>query len=141
MKDECWEWNKSLNEHGYGRVYVNGKQQYIHRAAWEKIYGKIPKGMCVCHTCDNRKCFNPDHLWLGTHDENMKDMADKEILLSRAARGEKQANAKFTEIQIKNIRLDYLYNNYSIHHMARMHSVSFNTMYSILKRKTWKHVN
>lgn len=139
--NECWEWTKRLNDHGYGLTYVKGKQVFVHRVAWKKVFGKIPKGLCICHSCDNRKCFNPDHLWLGTHLENMQDMASKGVLLIHAARGEKQANAKFTDQQIKLIREEYSNNNISIRSLAKKNFVCYSTMHCILTRKTWKHIS
>jgi hypothetical protein len=139
MKD-CIEWDKRLNEHGYGIIYHDSKQWYVHRLEWTNNFGEIPKGKCVCHTCDNRKCYNINHLFLGSHLENMQDMAKKGVLLKRAARGEKQALSKFTEKQIREIRKIYDKEKYSIHKMAKIFSIAFSTMYCILTRKTWAHV-
>lgn len=74
----CWEYTGSLMTVGYGAVPVSkGKTMGAHRAAWEVWRGPIPVRLCVCHTCDNRKCFNPDHLWLGTKKQNTADMVAK----------------------------------------------------------------
>ena len=77
----CWEWTGSrIGQSGYGRFCEhghNGKQGYAHRAAYEMFRGPIPKGMHVCHACDNPPCCNPDHLWLGTAAENVKDAQNK----------------------------------------------------------------
>lgn len=74
---DCWEWQGKLNDCGYGLKRYMGKLMNAHRAAYLHAVGEIPDGMCVCHSCDNTKCMNPDHLWLGTHQDNMDDMWEK----------------------------------------------------------------
>jgi HNH endonuclease len=73
----CWDWQRAVNSVGYGRIARNGTRVYAHRAAYELAYGPIPKDMCVLHSCDNRRCVRPDHLFLGTKRDNMLDMAAK----------------------------------------------------------------
>lgn len=75
--DECWPWKLSCDRYGYGAIRHAGKQTGAHRVAWEMANGRAPGGMCVCHRCDNRRCCNPAHLWLGTHRDNMIDCAAK----------------------------------------------------------------
>lgn len=70
---ECWEWTGPLLHNGYGRFHINGKQVKAHRASYEEHKGPIPEGLLVCHACDNRKCINPEHLWLGTAKDNAVD--------------------------------------------------------------------
>jgi hypothetical protein len=69
----CWEWQAVLSKEGYARISFDARSDYGHRVAYIVFKGKIPDGLCVCHTCDNPKCINPDHLWLGTHQQNMED--------------------------------------------------------------------
>jgi len=73
----CWNWNGGVNRHGYGHFYLFGKTMYAHRASYVLFMGDIPDEMCVLHRCDNRKCVNPSHLFLGSRTENFVDMIQK----------------------------------------------------------------
>ena len=73
----CWNWTQSLNTHGYGIVWFGGKMLLAHREAYELFIGPIPAGQWVCHTCDNRRCCNPKHLFLGTVLDNNRDTSQK----------------------------------------------------------------
>lgn len=90
-KDEC----------GYGRIGKDGRYPRVHREMWEKHYGEIPSGLCVCHRCDTPACINPDHLFLGTHADNMADRASKGRYNNH---GEKNPSAKLTELEVACIK-------------------------------------
>lgn len=100
----CWLWTGQMFADGYGRF----RNHRAHRVAWEIAHGQIPQrsnadahGTCVCHRCDNPRCVRPDHLFLGTHQDNMRDMAAKH----RAAFGERSGRSIFTSIDVWLIRL------------------------------------
>ena len=74
---DCWNFTGGKNNIGYGMIRDGKKMRTAHRVSYEEHNGKIPHGMCVCHTCDNTLCCNPNHLWIGTLKDNSQDMIRK----------------------------------------------------------------
>ncbi len=101
----CWEWQKGKHGVGYGSVSRKfGGGGYAHRAMYLVAKGEIPAKMYVLHKCDNRTCINPDHLFLGTHLDNIQDMHKKNRQKGGSMPGAKNPSAKFSDEDIVLIR-------------------------------------
>jgi hypothetical protein len=132
----CMEWKCYRNKGGYGTIGIKGKKYLAHRVAWVVVHGNIPEELCVCHTCDNRSCCNPDHLFLGTHQDNDVDRQNK----GRGAKGETMGNAKLTETQVREIK-SLLRQRYTQESIAAKFNVSRGTISSIRYDKSWKYLS
>ena len=136
--DGCWIWNKHLASNGYGRMRYNGKMQQAHRVMYEVKKGPIPKGMNVLHKCDVKDCINPDHLFLGTQKDNMKDMYDKGR--ANPPKGESHPHAKVTDERVRNMRALARSGELTVKEIAGIHGISACQTYKILAGEGWKHV-
>lgn len=134
-KTKCWNWTKSLIK-GYARMTNtrNKESALVSRYVYKCIKGKDPSGMLVCHTCDNPKCVNPDHLFLGTHIDNFRDMRNK----GRSAKGIKNNKAKLTNKDVLEIRK--LIPKLKMVELARIYGVTRTTIGDIKYRRSWKHI-
>lgn len=122
------------NSDGYGQFSFSGKHYRAHRVAYEVAKGKIPAGMFVCHTCDNPSCVNPDHLFLGTHSDNMLDMHKKR----RGPRicGENNGRAKLSIANIERIKALHQ-SGRSQASLARELGVAQATISRVINGKRW----
>lgn len=102
----CWQWTKSLTHNGYGRTRHRGHEKRAHRVAYELAFGCVPADKQVCHHCDNPACVNPDHLFIGTQLDNMRDMIAKGRKVVNALRGEKHPRAKLSDADVAALRAD-----------------------------------
>ncbi len=159
-KKKCWGWCGSKLPTGYGRFDL-GRLEYAHRVSYSIYVGTIPKGLCVCHHCDNPSCVNPNHLFAATQKENIADMHRKgrdnhqgalgdrnsmRLYPEKVPRGEKHGNAKLTEEDVLQIRQLYEKgcNSGCTKHsgikLAKMFGVHKKTIYKIVKGVAWSHV-
>ena len=125
----CWPWTGAINEWGYGTFWLDGKMIRAHRISWHLTGRDIPEGVLVLHSCDNPKCVNPHHLFLGTPEDNMRDMARKG----------RTNTTKLTAIDVKEIRrLDSV--GARSKDLARMFYISYASIRYIVNRQTWHWV-
>jgi hypothetical protein len=130
----CWLWMGGENRQGYGQIgNGNGKDVRAHRVSWEIHYGPIPDGLDVLHKCDNPPCVNPQHLFLGTPQDNMDDCCKKK----RQAYGSRNFKAKLADADVIKIRQDTRFAK----EIAISFGVSTNTIDSIRENRTWKHIS
>lgn len=138
--ENCWEWTGALKsrEPGreYGRVGYGNKIYMTHRVSWELHFGPIPKGLEVCHACDNPRCVRPDHLFLGTHIANMRDRDRKKR--RTPLRGEQHGSARLTQLQVDEIRRRYVPFQVSLNQLAHEYNVSKRTILRIVQRVHWR---
>ncbi len=122
----CILWTGPVGNHGYGYFYVSKGRYTSHRAAYETFVGPIPEGMMVCHKCDVKLCINPEHLFLGTVDDNMKDCAVK-----------RRNWRKLADDEVRQIRS---INGASHASLARCYGVSDVMIRHIRMGKWWRHL-
>lgn len=130
----CWIWAGDCHRrHGYGRVSQNNRPVQVHRLAYALRHGTIPDDLSVLHHCDTRLCANPDHLYIGTAADNMRDC----ITRKRIPRGERRASAKLTEADVRTI----LSSGGTGRALAEALGVSQGTIGKIRRRERWRHVS
>lgn len=130
----CWNWTAGLNSYGYGQFKFCGKPISAHRFSYIAFVKSVPKGLLVCHTCDNRKCVNPNHLWLGTEYDNAHDCVSK----GRQTRlkGVSNGQSILTELQVLEIRQS----KSSSYKIAPLYNVAASTIRSIRNKARWAHL-
>jgi hypothetical protein len=134
----CWNWTGSdLSGHQkYGHFNIHKRTMAAHRVAWILTHKFIPKGLHVLHKCDNQKCCNPKHLWLGTNSDNIRDKISKK----RHGFGETHSRAILTEKQVREIRSRYIPRKVTETMLSIEYGVSRRNIRSILQRETWRHI-
>lgn len=143
--DGCWEWLGYRVRGRYGQMYAEKRRRvYAHRFSWELHFGPIPShdsfhGLCVCHRCDNPGCVNPEHLFLGTNEENIADRNRKgrtQRGYGDRQRGEENPSAKLTEPEVRAIRES----GDRLSDIAERFGIGVSTASLIRNRHLWTHV-
>lgn len=141
LTNGCWQWNACKNNNGYGEFSMMGSTMFAHRAAWTLYKGDIPKtdnyhSICVLHKCDNRLCVNPEHLFLGTNHDNVKDMFKKGRNPDR--KGKNNGKSKLTEENVMQIRK--LKKSKTYKEIANIFNVSESAIGHAATGRNWKHI-
>ncbi len=138
--NDCWPWRGTLNNKGYPQCgfKIKGKRFALpYRIAYLLHYKTDPESFNVCHKCDNPLCCNPNHLFLGTQQENMLDCSKK----NRISYGENHPHSKLTEDNVRFIRNNYSNVTKQLYDFASKFNVSFSTIYDVVKYRTWRRVS
>jgi len=152
----CWEWKGKISKNGYGWI----RNMLAHRCSYEIFKGEIESGKSVCHICDNRKCINPDHLWVGTIKENMQDAKQKGRLADQTGRkhteetllklknrrfknpraqGEKHWNSKLTKQDVIDIK-DKLNQKIKLKDIASQYDIDRSHLSRLSRGLAWGHI-
>lgn len=143
-KNGCWICTSHKpGTHGYPQIQISKKKTTLNRVIYEKYNGYIPDGMHVCHKCDVRMCINPDHLFLGTPADNMRDMCEKGRHVhgkefGDTRRGELNGRAKINADIVREIRINS--ENLSCAKAGAKYGIDASVVHNIRKRKLWKHI-
>lgn len=138
-QDNCWVWTANRDDSGYGLKRSTGYQRYLkaHRISYALEYGYVPGDKIVCHHCDNPPCVNPNHLFLGTHSDNIQDAIRKGRLNDR--RGENNSKDILTKEQVKEI-VRRIKNKETVSEIAEDYPVTKSAIVDIKRGKNWSHI-
>jgi hypothetical protein len=140
--DSCWIWKAGIRKDGYGVFHPSAlnRNKVAHRFAYELTYGEIPDGLLACHKCDNHKCVNPKHIFLGTQRDNMRDMLAKGRNGTKRVTGESHHKAKLSNEKISYIRNRYAVGDIKQKDLAKEFGVSQTNISCIIRRTGWRCV-
>jgi hypothetical protein len=134
----CWIWTGTKGSNHYGMILHNGRHMLAHRVSYELFIKKPPQNMVVCHKCDNPSCVNPDHLFIGTTRDNIRDCMAKGRKVNYDRHGERNPSAKLTAKQVEEIRDNYEPFKTPRKLIAKQYGVSLPLIDKILSGKVWR---
>jgi len=145
-ENSCWDWTGLINANGYGRFKAFGKKHTASRFSYFLTHGEVPKHLLVCHSCDNRKCVNPAHLWLGTNMDNTQDAIKKGRRPLPKPKikpegwlplGDKSRhNYKLTRQEV----LDIFSSKESCSELCKKYNLHHSQIYRIKNKQLWKNI-
>lgn len=138
--DGCWIWlGAPQGSNGYGSLKVDGRKTFAHRYSWALVNGPVPPGLCVLHRCDRPLCVNPEHLFLGSNQDNVDDRTAKGRSAGNKTNhhaGASHYKTTLSESDVRRIRADSRAHNL----IARDYKISNPAVSAIKSRRTWRHV-
>ena len=150
--DACWPWTAGCFQDGYGAFKFEGRQHKAPRFMYENFVAPIPPNMLVLHHCDNRRCVRPEHLYLGTHADNMRDRAERQRTATgnrngahthpeMRPRGSRQGNSTLTEEDVRAIRAEYRPVYGMLTYLGNKYGVSSSQILRVVQRQSWAHLD
>ena len=133
---DCWLWTGCLDRDGYGFIGIDGVPRRTHRVVLLLEGSDVPSGMLVCHHCDNPSCVNPDHLFIGTQSDNIRDMYRKGRNNNVGLKGEMNGSSKLTDAEVLAIREE----PGKVRDIAKKYGVSKSLISVIKRREGWSHI-
>lgn len=134
--DGCWLWTGAVERYGYPIMQRNGKTVRVHRFIYEMFNSQIPAGMDLCHHCDTPRCVRPDHLFVGTRLDNVRDMVNK----GRHCCGANHYQTPLTDQQVLDIRQKYSDGGVTYRQLGSAYRVSPSSIGQIIRRESWRHL-
>ena len=132
--NDCWLWQAAQQRGRYGETKYHSKSFLAHRVSWMLTHGPIPENLRVCHKCDNPRCVNPNHLFLGTDADNIKDRDNK----NRTAIFERNGNARTNQKIVRQIRAEYESKTTTHRNLAKKYGLSKTQIGRIIRQESWR---